>query len=237
MELTGNRNRARTVSPGRRTSVGAGVFLDPSGRTGDPAIPEMSPALGTHRLIKDGTLTNGQLLSQGRSFRETEIGVSEGHGTSSAPILARTSAVSVGGLSSSRNSGCSLSGSGVNGNPGMGELPASASMMSTQLSYNQPGSASSPVNDDAQMCASFRLPLPPVPPHAKCGRHTDLIRPHSFEAVYVGDGAGTGCEGAGGTLRQTGMVGSPSDLSSKLESSWKPSFEELLSSMLLSKDE
>ncbi|KAF7252141.1 hypothetical protein EG68_10365 [Paragonimus skrjabini miyazakii] len=254
MELTGNRNHACAVSPGRRTSVGAGVFLGPFSRTSGPAIPEMSPALGTHRLVKDGqdtalfgsgsmastntgTLTNGQLLSQGRSFRETEIGVSEGHGTSSAPILPRTSAVSVGGLSSSRSSGCSLSCSGVSGNLSIAGLPASASMMSTQLSYNQPCSASSPVNEDAQTSASFRLSPPPVPPHAKSGRHTDLIHPHSSEAVYVGDGAATGCEGAGGTLRQTSIVGSPSDLSSKLESSSKPSFEELLSSMLLSKNE
>ncbi|KAA3678911.1 uncharacterized protein DEA37_0009334 [Paragonimus westermani] len=253
MELTGNRSHACTVSPGRRTSIGAGVFLGPFGRTSGPAIPEMSPALGTHRLVKDGpdaalfgsgsmastntgTLTNGQLLSQGRSFRETETSVSEGHGTSSAPILPRTSAVSVGGLSSSRSSGCSLSCSGVSGNLSMAGLPASASMMSTQLSYNQPGSASSPVNEDVQKSASFRLSPPPIPPHAKCGRHTDFVHPHSSEAVYIGDGAGTGCEGAGGTLRQTSTVGSPGDLNSKLESSPKPSFEELLSSMLLSKD-
>ncbi|KAF6779704.1 hypothetical protein AHF37_01480 [Paragonimus kellicotti] len=356
----------------RRTSVGAGVFLGPF--PVEPVTPPFQkclPALGTHRLIKDGpdvalfgsgsmastntgTLTNGQLLSQGRSFRETEIGESADTAVGEATIqrnsrligtppitntdvipppaafssigesprstpsfphiqlpLKKTPAMAPPPIPTKpqallqtlwsqqqltairtaqsptpiqkqsfesghkpalqkapsstprrRNgahrltdqqvherlrtivskgnpydkyqlvekvgqgsSGCSLSCSGVSGNLSMGGLPASASMMSTQLSYNQPGSASSPVNEDAQMCASFRLSPPPVPPHAKSG------------PVYVGDGAGTGCEGAGGTLRQTGMVGSPSDLSSKLESSSKPSFEELLSSMLLSKDE
>ncbi|CAL8099594.1 unnamed protein product [Calicophoron daubneyi] len=236
MELTSGRsNGCATSSPGRRTSTGGAVFLDGGsssvrpfcgGRASGSTIPELSPALGGHKAISDvpevvhfasdsvastntGTLTNGQLLSQGRS--------AETHGAPtavSAPILPMTSDMSVGGLSSTRSSGCSLSCSGVSGNVSIAGLPASASMLSHQLSAGvsngssptgngpapkfPPNSTSSPVPSYGHSVC----PPPPVPPHAYSVRSPDMTQSCSST---LENGSGTTGSG-GGTLRQTAGV-------------------------------
>ena len=118
-----------TVNTGRRTSTGGAIFLgalSPSrvfgGRSSGSTIPEMSPALGAHRSMNEGsevarsgpdsvvstntgTLTNSQLIGNGRLLRDTELGVGDGHcapAAVSVPSLPTTSGVSLGGLSSSR---------------------------------------------------------------------------------------------------------------------------------------
>ncbi|VDP81020.1 unnamed protein product [Echinostoma caproni] len=126
VELMSNRNNA---CHGRRTSTGGAVYLGGpgsmhpfagGGRASGSTIPEISPALTGHECsdvthygsgsmasTNTGTLTNGHFMSQGRFLREHETGcgVTECHNTQttgSAPILPRTSAVSVSELSSDR---------------------------------------------------------------------------------------------------------------------------------------
>ncbi|XP_018647827.1 hypothetical protein Smp_159730.1 [Schistosoma mansoni] len=155
VELTSNHTHGCPSGSGRRTSTGGAVFLggiSPTrtfgGRASGSTIPEMSPALGNHRSTNNtgdiarsgpdsmisansGTLTNGQLLNHSRHARDTNL-VGEnhnGHSTVSVPALPITYDVSLGELSSSRSSGCSLSCSGASGSVSISGLASSASMV------------------------------------------------------------------------------------------------------------
>lgn len=206
VELTSNHTHGCPSAPGRRTSTGGAVFLggiSPTrtfggGRASGSTIPEMSPALGNHRNTSNagdvihseldsiisansGTLTNGQLLNHGRHPRDTNLVADghNGHSTVSVPTLPITYDISLGELSSSRSSGCSLSCSGASGSISISGLASSVSMVGHLF-----GGASSNENSPTSMvpltnlsshqsslpynncCSSYTSSPPPVPPHA-----------------------------------------------------------------------
>ncbi|CAH8824884.1 unnamed protein product [Trichobilharzia szidati] len=221
VELTSSHSHGCPLGPGRRTSTGGAVFLGSptrafgGGRASGSTIPEMSPSLGgNHRGISDtgdiarsgpnsmissansGTLTNGQLLNHSRHARDTNfVGDNHnGHAAVSVPILPITSGVSLGGLSSSRSSGCSLSCSGASGSVSISGLANSISMVGHLINGTNSSSGSSPTsalppsmmlpssqstsaynnNNNNNCCpygsypssSSSSPPPPPVPPHA-----------------------------------------------------------------------
>ncbi|KAK4472934.1 hypothetical protein MN116_004138 [Schistosoma mekongi] len=209
VELTSSHAHGCPSAPGRRTSTGGAVFLggiSPTrtfggGRASGSTIPEMSPALGNHRSTSNaaddivhseldsiisansGTLTNGQLLNHGRHPKDTNLvgDNHNGHSTVSVPTLPITYDVSLGELSSSRSSGCSLSCSGASGSVSISGLASSVSMVGhlfggTSSNENSPTSmlpltmlsshqSSLPYNNCCSSYTSSSSP-PPVPPHA-----------------------------------------------------------------------
>ncbi|CAH8438826.1 unnamed protein product [Schistosoma guineensis] len=207
VELTSNHTHVCPSGSGRRTSTGGAVFLggiSPTrtfgGRASGSTIPEMSPALGNHRSINNtgdiarsgpdsmisansGTLTNGQLLNHSRHARDANLASDNhnGHSTVSVPALPITYDVSLGELSSSRSSGCSLSCSGASGSVSISGLASSASMVGhlfggINSNENSPTSILPPSMLPSQSplphnnCCSFvsypPSSPPPVPPHA-----------------------------------------------------------------------
>ncbi|CAH8458118.1 unnamed protein product [Dicrocoelium dendriticum] len=251
MELASHRmnlGNGCLVKSGRRTSTGGAVFGPPGStpmqayvgtRASGSTIPEMSPALGDHRLIKDsqeshthygsgslvsantGTLTNGHLLTQGRFVRDSDGAASEGHVVNSAPVLPHSPGVSMGCSSSGRSSGCSLSCSGLSGDVSVSGLPVSVSMMSNQLSCHQNGSSDPAIVDP--LLGRFQHPFsppPPIPPHAKSRNPLDSSQ------------CNLDTDGAGGTLRQSNRGDSLPTTPDQI-----PSFENVLLNIHLSGDD
>lgn len=250
MELASHRinlGNGCLVNSGRRTSTGGAVF-GPTGsiqlqayvgtRASGSTIPEVSPALGDNRLVKDsqeshahygsgslvsantGTLTNGHPLSQGRFVRDGDGASSEGYVVNSAPVLPHPSGVSMGCSSSGRSSGCSLSCSGLSGDMSVSGLPTSVSLMSNQLSCNF-HNGSNPAIADPSLCRfQHSFSPPPIPPHAKSRNPSDFVQCNSDT------------EGAGGTLRQSNRGDSLPIIPDQM-----PSFENALLDLHLSGDD